>query len=140
MATTTTTNNVGRTTLTAARISQGIKLSVAQKLVAQCKQGALARAELQRLQQKLQEQTPTGRAAKLAGQLEDLSDDFIDRAHQLQRSAIACSKIAVIVGLPALSAVVAAGILAHASPVAFGLLAVTIPAVLTVRAIIGRTA
>ena len=135
---TTTTNT--QTPLTAARISQGVKLSVAQRIVTQCKQGALARAELQRLQQQIQEQTPTGRAAKIAGQLEDLSDDCIDRAFQIQRSAIACSKIAAIVGLPALTAVIAAGILAHASPVAFGLLAVVIPAALTVRAIVGRSA
>jgi len=132
----TTTSTNGQPVLTAARISQGIKLSVAQKLVAQCKQGALARAELQRLQQRIQGNTPTGKAAKLATRLEDIADDTYDRAHQLQRSATATAKIGIVVGLPVFTAVVVVGILAHASLLAFGIVAVVLPVAATIREIV----
>jgi len=135
MATTTTSNN-GQAPLTAARISQGIKLSVAQKLVAQCKQGALARAELLRLQQSIQANTPTGKAAKLATRLESIADDTFDRAHQLQRSTTAATKIGIVVGLPVFTTVVVVGILAHASLLAFGIVAIVLPIAATIREIV----
>ena len=100
-------------TITAKRISQGVKKDVAERIIALVNQGAAARAECLRLRAELDRQTTSGRLASTATKWEESADELCEDVRHLARAFVAGGKIVLIVGAPILACIVAIGILSH---------------------------